>query len=101
MPAGFAKFRLSILLRKAVETAQTAELIFIDTAINAVSIKVPKNLGFSKHSGVISTFNQHFIKPAIFPKEFSKLIERVFRDRQTGDYKHELSTSEDDPNEDI
>lgn len=60
-----------------------------------------KNLSFSKHAGVIAAFNQHFIKPAIFPKEFSKMIERLFRDRQTGDYGFELSISEDDAQEDL
>ena len=41
-------------------------------AIEAVLLT--KNLVLSKHSGVISDFNRHFLKPAIFPKEFSKLI---------------------------
>ena len=31
-----------------------------------------KNMSFSKHSGVISAFNQHFVKTGLFPKEFSK-----------------------------
>ena len=62
---------------------------------------VTKNLNFSKHAGVIAAFNQHFIKPAIFPKEFSKMIERLFRDRQTGDYGFDLTITEDDVNEDV
>jgi uncharacterized protein (UPF0332 family) len=60
-----------------------------------------QNLSFSKHASVIAAFNQHFIKPAIFPKEFSKMIERLFRDRQTGDYGFEFSISEDEANEDV
>jgi uncharacterized protein (UPF0332 family) len=60
-----------------------------------------KNLSFSKHAGVIAAFNQYFIKPALFPKEYSKMIERLFRDRQTGDYGFELSISEEDAQEDL
>jgi uncharacterized protein (UPF0332 family) len=49
-----------------------------------------KNLSASKHSGTIHLFNQHFIKTAIFPDEFSKSIGRLFRHRQTGDYTFDL-----------
>jgi uncharacterized protein (UPF0332 family) len=31
-----------------------------------------KNLSFSKHSGVLSAFNQHFIKANIFPPQYFK-----------------------------
>ena len=60
-----------------------------------------KNLSFSKHSAVIGAFNQNFVKPKIFPKEFSKLIARLFRERQIGDYDFDLSISEQDAQKDI
>lgn len=60
-----------------------------------------KNLSFSKHGGVISSFNQHFVKQGIFPKEFSKWIARLFRERQTGDYLFEHSIDEKDAKEDV
>ncbi len=54
---------------------------------NAIeAMLLTKQLSFSKHAGVIAAFNQHFIKPGVFPKEFSKMLERLFRNRQTGDY---------------
>lgn len=65
------------------------------------AILLIKNLSLSKHAGVIAAFNQHFIKLGIFPKEFSKIIERLFRDRQIGDYGFELSISAEEANEDI
>lgn len=68
-------------------------------AIEAVLLT--KNLALSKHSAVISAFNRHFLKPAIFPKEFSKLITRLFRERQLGDYEFDLSIGEDEANEDV
>ena len=60
-----------------------------------------KNLSFSKHSAVIGAFNQNFVKSKIFPKEFSKLIARLFRERQIGDYDFDLSISEQDAQKDI
>lgn len=64
------------------------------------AILLSKNLVLSKHSGVIGAFNQHFIKTAIFPKEFSKQITRLFRDRQIGDYEFELNIEKDEAEED-
>jgi len=36
-----------------------------------------------------------------FPKDFSKLISRLFRERQAGDYEFDLSIEENDAQEDI
>ena len=59
-----------------------------------------KNLSFSKHAGVISAFNKHFVKPGFFPKDFSKNISRLVRERETGDYDFLLNISEEDARED-
>jgi len=60
-----------------------------------------KNLTFSKHSAVIANFNLHFMKTRIFPKEFSKTIERLFEQRQLGDYDVEASISDEDAKENL
>lgn len=39
------------------------------------AILLTGNLSFSKHAGVISAFNQHFVRTAIFPKEFRRSSE--------------------------
>jgi uncharacterized protein (UPF0332 family) len=41
------------------------------------------------------------VKTGIFPKEFSKFISRLFRERQIGDYDFDLSINEDDAKEDV
>lgn len=64
------------------------------------AVLLTKELSYSKHAGVISAFNQHFVKTDIFPKEFSKSISRLFRERQTGDYDFGLSIDEKDAKED-
>jgi uncharacterized protein (UPF0332 family) len=65
------------------------------------AILLTKNLSFSKHSAVIGSFNQHFLKTAIFPKEFSRLISRLFRQRHLGDYEFELSIGKDEALENL
>lgn len=51
------------------------------------AVLLTKKLSFSKHSSVISAFNQYFVKTNIFPKEFSKLISRLWR---FGEMKHPM-----------
>jgi len=40
----------------------------------------------SKHTGVLSLFNEMFIKTKILPMEMSKMLRKAFDVRQTGDY---------------
>jgi uncharacterized protein len=41
---------------------------------------------FTKHSGVRAAFNRHFVKSGRFSKTDGELYNRLFRDRQKGDY---------------
>jgi uncharacterized protein len=41
---------------------------------------------FEKHSGVCAAFNQHFIKSGKLARKHGDLYNRLFRDRQEGDY---------------
>ena len=45
-----------------------------------------KGLTFSSHSQTIGNFNREFIKSKIFPNDFSKKIESLFKSKQIGDY---------------
>ncbi len=40
----------------------------------------------SKHSGVISYFNQHYVKTGVFSREASKLIKLASEKRENADY---------------
>jgi len=44
-----------------------------------------KQLGTSKHSGVIALFDREFVKTGQVPREFSKVLHRAFELRQKGD----------------
>ena len=65
------------------------------------AVLITKGLSFSKHSAVISAFNRYFIKKGIFPKEFSKNIKKLMKDREIGDYSYELTISEEEAKKDI
>ncbi len=41
---------------------------------------------FGKHSGVRAALNQHFIKTGRLARKYGDLYNRLFRDRQEGDY---------------
>ena len=64
-------------------------------------ILLTKELSFSKHSAVLSAFNLHFVKEQVFPKEFSKMLIRLFRERQIGDYSFEELITQDGAEQDI
>ncbi len=45
-----------------------------------------KELDSSKHTGVISLFNQHIIKAELFPKDLSKFLPKAKDIREDADY---------------
>ncbi len=68
-------------------------------SMEAVLLK--QGLVYSKHSGVISGFAQHCIGAGQFPKDFSKRIARLFRERQIGDYEFDMSISAENAKKDV
>ncbi len=50
------------------------------------AICAPDGYDSSKHSGVISHFNQNYVKTEIFPKELSKIIRSASENREKADY---------------
>lgn len=45
-----------------------------------------KGLSFSSHGQTIGAFNREFIKTGIFPREYMLAVQKLFDERQTGDY---------------
>jgi len=64
-------------------------------------VLLTRNISSSKHSGVIGQFNQFYIKEGIFPKNFSKIISRLFRERQQGDYGFYIDITEKEILDDV
>ena len=65
------------------------------------ALMLTKNLVYSKHAGVIGGFNEHFIRENIFPKEYSKYISRLFRERHIGDYDFKQVITHEDAEKDF
>ena len=90
---------LQALLEKSKNKLATAHLLFdakqyddsVSRAYYSVfhaltAILYMRDQVYSKHGQVIGAFNKDFIKTGIFPAEFSRQIEGLFKDRQVGDY---------------
>lgn len=61
----------------------------------ALALLVTANIETNKHSGVLSKFDELFVRQGIFPKEMSRIIHHAFDMRQAGDYqKSKVITSE-------
>jgi uncharacterized protein (UPF0332 family) len=52
----------------------------------ASALLATQRLARSKHSGVIASFRQHFVKPGLLEAEYSRIYERLMDDRQISDY---------------
>ncbi|MCL4557384.1 MAG: HEPN domain-containing protein [Deltaproteobacteria bacterium] len=55
------------------------------------SVLQSRGLRFSSHRGTIGSFNKEFVKTKEFSDSFTKTIEKLFYDRQIGDYSYKSS----------
>jgi uncharacterized protein (UPF0332 family) len=60
-----------------------------------VALLLTKNLSSSKHSGVKSLFNKHFVNQGLFDKKWGTFYSVLFLNRQEADYA-DLSTISQD-----
>ncbi len=86
-------------MRQAEETLREAEILSREGlwhgVINrayyamfyaALALAVLRSETVSKHTGVISFFDKEFVRPGIFPKEYSRMFHFAFDRRQANDY---------------
>jgi len=52
----------------------------------ARALLATQNLDSSRHSGVISLFQEHFVRTGVVPQETARTLPRLFEKRQTTDY---------------
>jgi uncharacterized protein (UPF0332 family) len=71
-------------------------------AFHAVSaVLLSRGESYSTHAQVLGRFNKEFIQTGIFPREFTKLLTRLFEDRQSGDYDVEPGLTETEARQDV
>ncbi|MEW6041087.1 MAG: HEPN domain-containing protein [Elusimicrobiota bacterium] len=106
--------QIKAMINKSQRSLEDAKILFKEKRYESSSsrayysifhimqaVLLTKGLSFSKHSGVISGFSQHFIKTDIFPKEFAEIIDKLREDRENGDYDYEIIIDEKTAEEDI
>ncbi len=86
-------------INKARETLEDAEILFnnkrLSSSVNRIyyalfhlitALLLTEGFSSSKHSGVKSLFNSHFIKTKKVDKEIGRFFSNIFDFRQKGDY---------------
>ena len=86
-------------LQRASETLEEARIMYETDHLYGASnriyyacfyavtaLLVTKDLSSSKHSGVVSLFNRHFVKPGLISVEVGKFYSRMFDNRLESDY---------------
>jgi uncharacterized protein (UPF0332 family) len=51
-----------------------------------LALLATRQLGSSKHSGVLALFDREFVKPGLLPRELSRSLRLAFNRRQSWDY---------------
>jgi len=93
-----SRYRLDI----AKKRMDTAELLFSaeryeDAIFSAArALLATKELDSAKHSGVMSLFNLHFVKPGIVSKEMSKILKDAKAERERSDYEDFVIVSKEE-----
>ncbi len=72
--------------RGSYDSAASLAYYAVFHAIQALLLT--KGFAFSKHAQVKGAFNKEFIHTGIFPKNFTKIVESLFKDRHIGDYEY-------------
>ena len=58
-----------------------------------LALLVYESYSSSKHSGILSYFNLHFVKEGKFQKDLGRSINKAFELRQRGDYREYIDLS--------
>jgi len=90
---------ISYRIGQSHETLREAEVLFKQSAFRGavnrayyamfyavLALLATRQIGTSKHAGVLSLFDREFVKTGIFPRELSKSLRVAFDRRQTYDY---------------
>jgi uncharacterized protein (UPF0332 family) len=93
------KEQITLMIQKAFRSLEAAKTLFDEESYDFSSSRsyysafysiqallLTKNIVYSKHSGVIAGFSEHFIRNGLFPVQYAKHISRLFRERHIGDY---------------
>ena len=105
---------IQAILKKAFEKLTTAIIgfennRFVDSvswayyaAFHSISaVLLSKGLHYSSHGQIIGNFNEEFVKTGIFPSDFTKILQQLFEERQTGDYDFDIYITQEEAEENL
>ena len=75
-----------ILQKNGGSPASIVNRAYYSVFYAALALLVTVDSEPSKHSGVLSKFDELFVRQGIFPKEMSRILHHAFDMRQAGDY---------------
>ncbi len=71
-------------------------------AFHAISaLHLSRGNTFSSHAQLIGRFNKDFVRTGVFPPEFTRVVTRLFEDRQVGDYDAMAEITGDQSTQDV
>ncbi|MFC1783320.1 HEPN domain-containing protein [Planctomycetota bacterium] len=71
-------------------------------AFHAVSaVLAEQGLSYTSHAQTLGAFNREFVKTGIFPPDTFRKLQRLFEDRQVGDYDWSVSIDKETAAKDI
>ena len=70
-------------------------------AVMGLFLKTNVTLKTSKHSGIISMFDQLFVRTGVIEKQYSKALHKAFNVRQVADYKELVEVTPEEAEEAI
>jgi len=88
-----------LLLKEKMSMRVVMNRLYYAMFYAVLALLQEKQIGTSKHIGVISLFDKEYVKHGIFDKEMSKILHRAFELRQKGDYMELMDIREEDVQE--
>lgn len=105
---------LRAILKKAQDKLATARKdmeyeFYADVASRAyygafhavTAVLAERGLSYTSHGQTIGAFNREFVKTGIFPPDTFRKLQRLFEDRQVGDYDWSVSIDNETAAKDI
>ena len=102
------------LLRAAEDKVEASELLLREglngdaasrayyAAFHAISaLHLSRGQTFSSHAQLIGRFNKDFVRSGVFPPEYTRILTRLFEDRQLGDYDATTEIDRDQASQDV
>ncbi|MCK4766314.1 MAG: HEPN domain-containing protein [Candidatus Aminicenantes bacterium] len=84
------------ILAKKKRWSSAVNRIYYAVFYEVIALLQDRNLSSSKHSGVRSLLNKHFVKPGLINIEIGRFFGQMYDFRQKGDYEDFVSFKEED-----